>query len=984
MSDIFSLNVLGLEIGITALTLGVFAAVIILVLFFIGFYLIHSWFIGWRLRTITKKLRKLVGMEDNLSSVEKLFQHPTTLQRLWNEYYKTLHQLKGETFATTPAKAIFSESVLVDTPLKVEFFKHLPGILTGIGIIGTFFTLIIGLEQFKVDLDPSRLQTQLQGLIKGVREAFFVSGIAIFSAILVTLFEKTRIHTLYRHVEDLAMALDSLYKGGVEEAYLSRLVTASEENAFQSRQLKDSLVNELKQMLENLVTRQIEASEQHYQTLTDHLSRENERVAISVSGALRESLEAPMSSISSAVGALGQQRGEQVHTLLQDLLTVFMDRLQGTLGQPMQDVSHMVTENAATMTMIRDQIQSLVEQLSSAGQFAQEQMARTLMETMTQAQQRQSEINQGIAVTLDQVRQTLERSQGETQERMAVAVDNFSDRFNRLTDEMQRRQEQNQEIGANGLQSLIDAVHTLAKDIRHSGEEGAETSRNHLLKLLDESETRQQQLSEQVQETLESLHSAFSNRQQEVQDSFRQTTTAIREEQQTAQAQTQTFIQAGVKVLVSNIRELIGSAQQTNQAMTSSIQKMEEAVTRTVGRLTGAGQSAQEQMARTLMETMTQAQQRQSEINQGITLTLDQVRQTLERSQSEVQERMAAAVDNSSEHFSRMTEEMQHRQEQNQEIGAKGVQSLIEAVHTLAQDIRHSGEEGAEASRNHLLKLLDESEIRQQRLSEQVRETLEGLRGALSHGQQEMQNSFRQTTTAIREEQQAAQAQTQTFIQSGMNVLVSNIKELVDSAQQTNQAMISTIQKMEEAVTRTVGRLTDGVNQVEGAAQTFSQTSDGMTRTLQAQKDFQTRVERLATSVEQAAAKLEIATTDQRAVQGQMIELAKQLSQIVDGQKTQTALSQEVVIRMEGVTTHFKAAADEADKFTNGVGQALGESFRQFHTHLQTTLDKQLGELDDKLASTLGHLDAHMGRFGEQVEGFSDLLDSLERQANRK
>ena len=33
----------------------------------------------------------------------------------------------------------FNTQVLVDTPLNTEFFRHLPGLLTGIGIIGTFW-----------------------------------------------------------------------------------------------------------------------------------------------------------------------------------------------------------------------------------------------------------------------------------------------------------------------------------------------------------------------------------------------------------------------------------------------------------------------------------------------------------------------------------------------------------------------------------------------------------------------------------------------------------------------------------------------------------------------------------------------------------------------------------------------------------------------------------------------------------------------------
>jgi hypothetical protein len=51
----------------------------------------------------------------------------------------------------------FSEHALVVTPLKTEFYKHLPGILTGIGIIGTFLGLIMGLSSFDIS-DPEQAQ----------------------------------------------------------------------------------------------------------------------------------------------------------------------------------------------------------------------------------------------------------------------------------------------------------------------------------------------------------------------------------------------------------------------------------------------------------------------------------------------------------------------------------------------------------------------------------------------------------------------------------------------------------------------------------------------------------------------------------------------------------------------------------------------------------------------------------------------------------
>src|SRR5450631_407662 len=71
---------------------------------------------------------------------------------LWKQYAKTLHprrvvddqgqQRIAGWRATALAETVFTEQALVDSPLRTEYFKHLPGILTGVGIIGTFRGLI--------------------------------------------------------------------------------------------------------------------------------------------------------------------------------------------------------------------------------------------------------------------------------------------------------------------------------------------------------------------------------------------------------------------------------------------------------------------------------------------------------------------------------------------------------------------------------------------------------------------------------------------------------------------------------------------------------------------------------------------------------------------------------------------------------------------------------------------------------------------------
>jgi hypothetical protein len=140
---------------------------------------------------------------------------------------------------------------LVDAPLHTEFYKHLPGILTGAGIIGTFSGLILGLQAFGlVDLgNAEQAREGLQALLGTVGIAFIVSGTAIALAMILTTVEKQLINRRYTELERLCGLIDSLFDAGAGEEYLQRLVEAAETSATQTMQMKESLVTDLKQVL---------------------------------------------------------------------------------------------------------------------------------------------------------------------------------------------------------------------------------------------------------------------------------------------------------------------------------------------------------------------------------------------------------------------------------------------------------------------------------------------------------------------------------------------------------------------------------------------------------------------------------------------------------------------------------------------------------------------------------------------------------------
>jgi len=98
----------------------------------------------WLGRDLQRAIRALTALAANNAPTDpqqigREVMATPRLAHLWREYVQTLHGLtpaKGAPQvavwrATTMAEQFFTEQALVDTPLKTEFYKHLPGILTG-------------------------------------------------------------------------------------------------------------------------------------------------------------------------------------------------------------------------------------------------------------------------------------------------------------------------------------------------------------------------------------------------------------------------------------------------------------------------------------------------------------------------------------------------------------------------------------------------------------------------------------------------------------------------------------------------------------------------------------------------------------------------------------------------------------------------------------------------------------------------------------
>lgn len=427
--------------------------------------------IGTELKRAIAALKSIKG-EGNapVTDLDRIAREVMTDQRLahsWAEFTETLHPQKemdeyGQENvlrwrSTSQADVFFTEQALVETPLKTEFYKHLPGILTGIGIIGTFSGLILGLIDFKITEDANVVRNSLASLIQNVGHAFIVSGGAILLAMLTTWLEKSLVTRRYGDVQNLCEVIDSLFDAGAGEEYLARLVVAAEESATQSAQMKDSLVTDLKQILTELTEQQIQAAGAH-----------NQQLSTAVVGAINESLKEPMAQLSAGMNSVARDQGTAINSLLTDVLAGFTAKMDDMFGAQMRGMNDALMQTSMAIQTAAGKFDQLASTLENAGQGAADAMHNRLDVMMTAMDERQKGMNEQMSAFVEQLRNSMETTQKASGEKMQALLTDLGTQVATVVSQLNANSQKSSQEQSAQLTSLAGQMGGLLKQMEKS------------------------------------------------------------------------------------------------------------------------------------------------------------------------------------------------------------------------------------------------------------------------------------------------------------------------------------------------------------------------------------------------------------------------------------------------------------------------------------------------------------------------------------
>jgi sugar-specific transcriptional regulator TrmB len=407
----------------------------------------------FRVRTELKNAIKELNQQSSkgsLADLSKIFGSKSDFRHLVSEFVETLHPQKElreatgtleivRNRSTVPAGVFFKPEVIVDLSLRTDFFKHLPGILTGIGIIGTFIGLLQGLTRFNISDDSAVVRTSLNSLLAGVTEAFLVSAAAICLAMLITVFEKWFVTILNSNLEQLVQKIDSIFEGGAGEEYLERLVNASENSSAQMSMLKDAFVTELTSVLHKISEQQINA----FKASTSELGAAFRQ-------SLVEELSSPLKQLSDNMQGVRQDQGNAVHSLLSQVLKDFSTQLEDLFGGQISGINQAQQETISALNTAVSKIELMAKSFEDAGKKGSQDISDTLTNALKIASDKQEQMNQNMESFINSMKQRLAEAGDESNQQMQKNLSNVTGAFETLVQSMQSQvsQSNDQILGA--------------------------------------------------------------------------------------------------------------------------------------------------------------------------------------------------------------------------------------------------------------------------------------------------------------------------------------------------------------------------------------------------------------------------------------------------------------------------------------------------------------------------------------------------------
>lgn len=357
-----------------------------------------------KLYRIKEGLNKLLNKDSILDSIRE-----TKIAMLGENYAKTINidTENGKKSNFPAAEFINDNSVCKCNKLNLRMLDTVSGTLVGLGLLGTFLGLTLGIRNFDSS-DTTRINESIQGLLNGMDTAFMTSLVGMFLSIIFSFMDKAFRNRLYRCVYELTERLDSMYY--IDDTALAML---NQQKVY--LQLKEDLRKHTSLIVEKLIYNNSDGQETSLGNAIREILKENQEqskalksfstdLAIELNNGFDEVMSRQMQqrilplmeNVDATTKAIVEhidQMAAQVSSPASDMIQCVVDELRNCMSGLMKEFSSGLSGSAT------NELEALAHQLSTAAQSMadfpknMENISLALQTTITEVKTAVSEIS---------------------------------------------------------------------------------------------------------------------------------------------------------------------------------------------------------------------------------------------------------------------------------------------------------------------------------------------------------------------------------------------------------------------------------------------------------------------------------------------------------------------------------------------------------------------------------------------------------------
>ena len=366
---------------------------IIIFLFSVGVAGIVSLFFykncGKLIRLRNADIRKLNQQIKNYDSSMNFFQELDEKMKenhfifpLWEKYRRNFIIIPDDeeinhVYSTTDADEYFNFSNL-SAGISIEFWQNLAGVFTGLGVLGTFLGLTIGLLGFDMS-SSATIQKGISNLLNGTSTAFLTSIVGILCALIFNYYyNNSLIRNFDASIDDFANKLDELIprKQAEELLYINSEAVKEQTTELQDFNttlaltigdaLRNAMTTDVKPVLEELLTAIRELSTGGMETIKNSINDNTGSELRDFAGTLQE-LQQGMRDILMQSQQMNEENNQKLRVAVDEMVKSLQNATSDSVTAQQKNMNEMNEQIKGLFTEMNDNLRQTVQGLLEAG-----------------------------------------------------------------------------------------------------------------------------------------------------------------------------------------------------------------------------------------------------------------------------------------------------------------------------------------------------------------------------------------------------------------------------------------------------------------------------------------------------------------------------------------------------------------------------------------------------------------------------------------